>query len=1507
MLTVIVGTAGLFPATVRSQSEPGASAVPQLSEKRLQLVFNSAQGFLERENYNNAFPLLQAILNQSQDALIPIDPDNPAKSVSLKGEVLKSIRTLPRFARQSYNLQYDAQARELLDSIDRGAERNILEEIVRRFFFTETGLDAAVRLANLYFDRGEFFSAGLMFERLLDDGRISRQSIPGILFQTAICWHKSDLLSKTQESLLRLKSMTPGEGFVLAGRSLKLFEDASDSIAWLEQHADLTNESNARSRVENWLTFRGDSGRNASSDPVMPLREKEWEFRTVPLAEASDPRQLELIEQRLRELTEKFQNTSYLTFPAYHPLVVDQKIIFRALGNLKAVDATTGDLIWENHFLDEKFKELLNTFPSENFSISDSRITEMQKYIMQRSWRDLSSGQLSSDGRYVYSVENQKLVDGEYDFYGRFDRTGENNSNLLMAHEIANGNEVWNLGHAGTHYAGTVFLGPPLIQGEGLYCLAEKNEELRLLAFRNRLTPSGAIDPVELWSQPLSVSTVHEETFGDPMRRISGLTPTYCNGMLICPTGRGTIIAYDLAHRIFSWRYEYQDAPLHSRNTIGSLNQLRQNHGIGPEDESRWIDPTPVAAGSRLFVTPTDSNSLYCLDALEGNLLWSVPREDDLYLACVHRNAVVLVGREKIHALDVNDGEELWTIPISRPSGRGYLANDRYFVPLSTAAIACVDVARGELLATVPSDYSRVPGNLVAAGGNVISLSADRLFCYETALPQDPESASSMYEMQGKQKLFEGHLGEAIELLLKAQESEPASARQLLLTELMLDAIRRDFDENSKFIDPLKEFTRGTPESAVLEELLAEGFQKSGKSREAFALFLNTGQLPKKEVQRKNHRIRSDLWARAHLEELYRNGSNDERIAFDELLDEIIASVQDPVSSSDLLQLIEGVPGRESLLRERIERIEPYTQTLAFEQSLIRLQHSSSPEMRREGLAKHFKWLMKLDRIEQAAVLRERLLAEVANVVCLDGQTGAELVRWGEENRKLANYLKWQHFKWPAGSPRVVPYNPDNSAIVSSSNSFTPIEGDPGLFRDWRFEYVNNPRRLIGFGPFGNRKLELPVAYLNRNPYQLNHGRKIHLHGHLAVIEFFDHFFVFDLFQNGDLAFLHGPHQLAQPLAGVETSSTRSGKTQTVTAPNGQPETEIVDVFDQKFGEIGVVTEEAIVHQSGRRLIAIDSLSGELRWQRHLASRGQHLFGNRNIVCALPRGSETVTQFRTLDGSLAGQYDLGPVDRVLSTIEDRLIVQTNLESRTKIVCHDVPERRILWQTDCAEDSLFQTIETTELAILERTGQFRVLSLEDGSTLAQMKIEPPKQILAEGEGAENPNEAVSPPEWLAFWIQPFTEGWLVITQESITEKNQTIRVSQLTDSVAVHGDMTYLGRDGKVRWNKRIERQGFSIAHPPTTPVIVLCVRQLPIPGQFARPLRSALVQLIDLATGENIGPQSDNYQDNGFQIVVSPADSRAEILSSKSAHAVIYGSEEGTQDQATGSPGPTPP
>jgi hypothetical protein len=62
--------------------------------------------------------------------------------------------------------------------------------------------------------------------------------------------------------------------------------------------------------------------------------------------------------------------------------------------------------------------------------------------------------------------------------------------------------------------------------------------------------------------------------------------------------------------------------------------------------------------------------------------------------------------------------------------------------------------------------------------------------------------------------------------------------------------------------------------------------------------------------------------------------------------------------------------------------------------------------------------------------------------------------------------------------------------------------------------------------------------------------------------------------------------------------------------------------------------------------------------------------------------------------------------------------------------------------------------------------------------------------------------------------------------------------------------------------------------------------------------------LIDLATGEDIGPQSDNYQDNGFQLVVSPADSRAEILSSKTSHAVIYGSEEGTQDQAPRSPDP---
>ena len=42
------------------------------------------------------------------------------------------------------------------------------------------------------------------------------------------------------------------------------------------------------------------------------------------------------------------------------------------------------------------------------------------------------------------------------------------------------------------------------------------------------------------------------------LRRLAGLSPSYANGILVCPTGANSVVAVDLATRALLWGYRFK-------------------------------------------------------------------------------------------------------------------------------------------------------------------------------------------------------------------------------------------------------------------------------------------------------------------------------------------------------------------------------------------------------------------------------------------------------------------------------------------------------------------------------------------------------------------------------------------------------------------------------------------------------------------------------------------------------------------------------------------------------------------------------------------------------------------------------------------------------------------------------------------------------------------------------------------------------------------------------------
>ena len=64
-------------------------------------------------------------------------------------------------------------------------------------------------------------------------------------------------------------------------------------------------------------------------------------------------------------------------------------------------------------------------------------------------------------------------------------------------------------------------------------------------------------------------------------------------------------------------------------------------------------------------------------------MLWKAKRGDDLYVAGIAGDKVLVVGVGAIHALALKDGKEVWRLAIGVPSGFGVLNGAAYLVPLT--------------------------------------------------------------------------------------------------------------------------------------------------------------------------------------------------------------------------------------------------------------------------------------------------------------------------------------------------------------------------------------------------------------------------------------------------------------------------------------------------------------------------------------------------------------------------------------------------------------------------------------------------------------------------------------------------------------------------------------------------------------------------------------------------------------------------------------------------------
>jgi hypothetical protein len=239
---------------------------------------------------------------------------------------------------------------------------------------------------------------------------------------------------------------------------------------WLQDIVGGSRSALASAQTQ-WTVYRGDEKRNAQSSGGVPLLNFNWKVPTI-----NDPTDEARVAQKYREIRDKDEPL----ISALQPLVVQGYCVVRQPESNKLVGislAKNGKRDWVYPPFDESAPAQAVRQAMQLSRSPTANVRELE--LKQRIWQDHTFGEVSSDGRQVYVIDDLGFaplpnVNQQPVFIGRGGRGIPNPGtakpyNLLVALDLAKqGYQVWAVGGTtgdNPALSGAFFLGPPLPVG----------------------------------------------------------------------------------------------------------------------------------------------------------------------------------------------------------------------------------------------------------------------------------------------------------------------------------------------------------------------------------------------------------------------------------------------------------------------------------------------------------------------------------------------------------------------------------------------------------------------------------------------------------------------------------------------------------------------------------------------------------------------------------------------------------------------------------------------------------------------------------------------------------------------------------------------------------------------------------------------------------------------------------------------------------------------------------
>lgn len=1435
----------------RADNRNPARITPEI-DRTIQQAMQDAERSIKAEQYVPAAIQMQAILDHPEDFFLQRDlwsKTGPFRSV--KERTCRILADSPENVLATYELNYGATARTLLTDAIQKSDYEQIAEVVRHYEMTTAGYEALRILAEAAFDKGRPLEAALLCESLMNHPLASKQPAGPMMLRTAFAWY---LAGNSERSIAALNSLKGFDSFAnwrIGAKKISPIQEGEPAADWMAANFGTETRPAIRT-VREWVLPRAGTSNNESATLAFPIGGEAWSvspYEHIRLKfDDSNTEWKNEFHDRIEQLVKDYRDRNQLIMPVTAPVVVGDVVAFRTPNDVTAVDLKTGRLRWRTSMTDGVLS-LLSQRPLSTMTVGSYLGLTLTGHLMNKEFQDRLSGTLTSDGKSLFAIEEAgSLYNMPRPQFRQ--RVGDFQSavptNKLVAYELSTGRLVWEAGGMrGTEpveLSGSYFLGPPVPYEGRLYCLAEMKDELCLVC----ITYDGQAVQME-WSQ--SLISINRSTAFSTLRRQSGLMPAIIDGIAICPTSSGSVVAFDLVHRQLRWGYAYE-----------LQNYFFPPDGFGvsgpshsDDDEPRWADGNPLLVNSRAIVTPLDSAEIHCVSAVDGSVYWKKPRHGGAYVACVNENAVIIVGRTQVVALALADGAELWTQPIeiAPPSGRGVRIEAKYLLPLSTGEIATLDLAKGQIIARSSLSNGRVPGNLAIRNGTLVTCGTGDVVAFRpldeietqiAGLTKNPDDAEAL-ALRGELRLHEGEIDSAIADMRESLRRRPSPNVKRALAGTLLNS---SIENPERLLSVASELETLVTEPAQRIEFLrayVRSLIETGNRTEAVQQLFRVAETPMKmdELIAVEPGYFISLWqsVRSQLLVTFENSQADEKSKIVRIFENEFESVTDGPEKdrrlARLIDLVQNHPAASPSLKRLLAAKEMIADESLRRTYLERLTQSHDTTVAALATARLASELLESNSVKEAVPWIVSLNRNFASEVCLNDRTGKQLYdEW--MTRDDVRAARKPVAVWP---DRPIQARKTREHLERMSFPIWPETHVGNHFEGWTFEIDTNN------GDFTARDPSLRVVWrfhrvglvdVSRMPVIQLHIREQHMALSCGMY----------------LALLKCSESSSEPKLLFE----RSLRTE---VPSERRQ------FDMRPRKpvIGL-SAEAVFYQMENRLFAADVESGRILWTRNGAQYSRST-GTVDELLALHTVNHDALLLRPLDGTVLQQHK-GNLDESPIWIQGtRRLSQRNegLERRT-FEMRDVNGDRVLWQSQHQEGTLASIVDGDEVAFLEPSGKLSIVELASG-----------KMILT----AESPVVRPHATEG-ALAVQKYGDRYVVFAGGSVDKRLQPpifipkLGLSNEENSV-VDGFAFAIDRNNaSIVWSVPIKQMAYDTFQPTNIPVMVLGARQNEIdrPGQ-----QHVSVLILDKRNGKvvfeeprNLSPVRDSFGGGGRGVQFDP-------------------------------------